>query len=337
MLVAMTAVLGCAPGATAPPAQVSSAGTNDADLRARAKDDRVHERWREGEAEYAELERRHPDEAGFKFGRGIALSQLHRGDEAIAELERGVAIEDDATARYNLGLLYGGKGDFTTAIVHLARAVELKPDYPRAWSHLIDAAVRRRMDKQVLELVVTAREKCPSCAADPELRKMTASFVLFHHENAKRRFDQHDLEGSANQEALALLIDPTFADAHYNLGKVALARGDTAKAEEEYRKAVALYRPEEAQLAADAKNNLAFVLLAKPGGGPEAVALAREAIGVRGERSSYLDTLARACDVVKDASCARGAYEKLLKVDPATLPPEIVEHAKKRGAALGVK
>jgi Flp pilus assembly protein TadD len=107
-------LLACAPPLAttgAPQSAASPAGApNDAELRARAHAAGEHRSWAEAEADYAELERRHPDDPEFKFGRGIALMKLGHVDEAIVELERGRAIKDSANAEYNLAIAHGMKG-----------------------------------------------------------------------------------------------------------------------------------------------------------------------------------------------------------------------------------
>jgi Flp pilus assembly protein TadD len=115
----------------------------------------------------------------------MALMKLGRVDEAIVELERGLAIKDSATAEYNLAIAHGMKGDFAGAVAPLTRAVTLKPDYPVAWAHLVEAAARLEMRKQVIELVVQARESCPSCATDPAYQSMIDNLGRFHHDAAK--------------------------------------------------------------------------------------------------------------------------------------------------------
>jgi predicted Zn-dependent protease len=85
---------------------------------------------------------------------------------------------------------------------------------------------------------------------------------------------------------------------------------------------------------ADAQNNLADLLLESGGKPQEAHALVTEAIAVRGQRASYVDTLARACDAMNDAPCAREAFQKLLDSKGA-LPQPVRAHAEERLRALG--
>jgi tetratricopeptide (TPR) repeat protein len=207
--------------------------------------------------------------------------------------------------------------------------VKLRPDYPLGWSYLVDALARSERFDEALAAVKEARATCPKCASGSEFTHGVRPFALYNHDRAARFFAQGNLEMAEAGEKVVLSIDPDFADAYYNLGKIAVARGKLDVAEAMYRKALFRYRPEEALLAADTKNNLAF-LLAGRRGGREAVTLVREAIAVRGERPSYLDTLGRACDAVKDKPCAREAYRRLVEGAGEDVPAEVVTHAKAR-------
>jgi Flp pilus assembly protein TadD len=219
-------------------------------------------------------------------------------------------------------------------VVSLQRAVALQPDYPQAWSHLVDALARLERMKEAFEAIAVARKTCASCGPGSAFTRSLRPFVLYHHDRAKKFFEQGRLDLAETGEHLVALVDPDFGDAYYNLGKIANARGDATMAEAMYRRAIELYGPAEKILAADARNNLAF-LLGGRGDGAEAVSLVREAITVRGERPAYLDTLGRACDAVDDRPCARDAYTKLLRVADADVPPEALDHARARLQALG--
>ncbi len=247
------------------------------------------------------------------------LLGLEKVEEALAELQRSVALEDSAPARYHIGMAYGQKEDFGKAVDSFRRAVTLKPDYPLAWAYLVDGLARTDRHLEALNTVTEAREKCAQCGPGSQFARNLRPLVLYHQGKAARLVAQGKLDLAESGETVVLTLDPDFADAYYNLGKIAVARGNLDVAEAMYRKALAYYRPEESQQAADAKNNLAF-LLAGRRAGREAVSLVREAIAVRGDRPSYLDTLGRACDAVDDRPCAREAYRKLLKGEGARCP-----------------
>jgi tetratricopeptide (TPR) repeat protein len=242
--------------------------------------------------------------------------------------------EDSAAARYDIALAYGAKGDFAKAADSLRVAVKLQPDYPQAWAHLVDALARSKRDVDAYDAATEAREKCPRCAPGTDFTRSIRPFVLYLHDKAATFFQQGKLDLAETGEVAVVKVAPDFADAYYNLGKIAAAKGKTDLAEAFYRRALDRYRPEESQLAADTKNNLAFLLLGRGGADLEAILLIRDAIAVRGERPAYLDTLGRACDATDDRACARYAYSKLLRVGGSALPADVAAHARARLARL---
>lgn len=135
-------------------------------------------------------------------------------------------------------------------------------------------------------------------------------------------------EAMAEFEA-ALKLAPDYADGRYNLARLLSHKGDKARAEQEYRKAIPAYHEREKLLRADAQNNLASLLVERGAKGDEAVTLARAAIAVRGERPSYLDTLGRACDAKGDKACAVESFRKML-ASSQTLPFDVKTHAEER-------
>jgi tetratricopeptide (TPR) repeat protein len=307
---------------------------SDAEVLDRAEAALKAQDWKTAEAAYRDLVRRTPDAAKPHGRLGAALLGQGKVDAAIAEFERSVALEDSAQVRFNLGLAYGTKGNFAAAADALRAAVKLQPDYPKAWSHLVDALARNKKDMDALDAVKAARDKCPQCGPNSDFTRGLHPLVLYFHDKAARFFQEGKLDLAETGEGIVLTVDPHFADAYYNLGKIAAARGKNDKAETFYLAAIGGYRPEEKVLAADAKNNLAMLLTARGEGRP-ALKLVREAIAVRGERPSYLDTLGRACDAVNDRACARDAYGKLLGTGGGDLPADIVAHARERLARLG--
>jgi tetratricopeptide (TPR) repeat protein len=333
---AVVAWLACAApaSAAAPPASaLSPPRASDAELSERAEAAEKAGDWKTAEAAYRELCRRTPAAAKPHRGLGTVLLSLERSDEALAELQRSVAIEDSAVARHSIGMAYGQKEEFGKAAESFRLAVTLKPDFPLAWSYLVDALARTDRQSEALDTVTEARAKCAPCVAGSAFARNLRPLVLYHQGKAARLFDQGKLDLAESGEMVVLTLDPDFADAYHNLGKIAAARGKLDAAEAMYRKALAYYRPEESRLAADAKNNLA-ILLAGRRAGREAVSLVQEAIALRGERPSYLDTLGRACEAVNDRPCAREAYRKLLQSAGTEVPADVTAHAKQRLAKL---
>ena len=91
------------------------------------------------------------------------------------------------------------------------------------------------------------------------------------------------------------------------VGPGATVLGSPDVAERSFRKALESYRPDQAGLAADTRALLARLLLDQGRNASEALALARAAREVRGDRADVVATLARACAATGDPGCAAPA------------------------------
>jgi tetratricopeptide (TPR) repeat protein len=325
-----------------PAAPVAAETAASADVAAAAAGKRCRqlheaERWTDAEACFRRIVAERPRDARAHLWLGLVLMAEERTDDAIASLRASLAIVDDALVRFNLALNLANRRDVPGALEQLGKAVALRPDYPKAWYVTVDLLARSELAEESVIAVEAARRFCPSCAGDEACRRQRGMLVLYHRERAHKELEAGALAEARRHAEWVLRLQPGFADAHYDLGLIARAAGDRVTAEAEYRAAIAAYPESQADDAADARNNLAFLLLAKPGAALEAVAAVRAAIAVRGERPAYLDTLARACDAVPDRACALAAYEKLLAAGAEALPAEVRAHAGERARELRLK
>lgn len=288
-----------------------------------------------------ELVKEQPEDARAWGYLGLGHAHAQDNAQAILAFEKSLSLQETAKVHQNLGVCFVLEGKLEQAVPHFERATAMKPDDGLAWKMLAqsqtllqrwDAAAvafkhARRLlpEDQELDRVEQALALAPRTPPPPE--------ALAHHARGGELATQGRQEEAEKEYEAALKIAPGFADCHYNLGLLARRRGDLERAEREYRSALDTYHPEETLLSADAMNNLADTLVARGGDASEAVQLAREAISVRGERASYLDTLARACDAQGDTRCAVEAFRKLL-ASSVPLPPEVRAHAEKRLGAL---
>jgi Tfp pilus assembly protein PilF len=78
--------------------------------------------------------------------RGAALVAEERFDEAVAEIEKGLAqgLAEPWKAYFNRALARENKGDIRGAYADYTKALELKPGWPLAQTQLARFAVRRR-------------------------------------------------------------------------------------------------------------------------------------------------------------------------------------------------
>ncbi len=76
---------------------------------------------------------RDENNAEARFGMGLVLMKLEKLDDAIPELEKAVTLAPEhAYAHYYLGMAYNQSGKKDLAVPHLRRFVELAPDAPEA-------------------------------------------------------------------------------------------------------------------------------------------------------------------------------------------------------------
>lgn len=277
-----------------------------------------------------------------KAWRYLGLAYVNQGhpEQGIAPFQRSVELSDSAKTRGNLGTSYAMTGHTDQALPHFERAVELDPSYGQGWLYLGKARLQLGQREEALAALKKAEQLLPQNAEVKELlasaqpaRSEPPKAAMAHYTRGAILAEQGKAADAEHEFREALALAPDFADCHYNLGRVLRARGDVEAAEREYRAAIQGYAPGDAALRADAENNLADLMTERGQGSEEAVKLVRDAISIRGERASYLDTLARACDAAGDPKCAAEAFHKLL-ASGTPLPQEVRAHAEQRLKAL---
>jgi len=112
-------------------------------------------------------------EAALKSG--IDAYQAGRVDEAIAHLQRGVAIDPLAfRLRFHLGLLFGKKGSMYEGIQELEKAVELNPKSFPALKNLAVLYEKAGFRNKAVEVW----ERSASAAPDAETREQIKQHLL---------------------------------------------------------------------------------------------------------------------------------------------------------------
>jgi tetratricopeptide (TPR) repeat protein len=340
-LLAGALVIGCAPFVEAPPpAEPARAGADgpfaEGQAALHAKD------WARAREIFREATSRDAKNAGAWAGLGMAEQGLDHLREAADAYTRSLDIEDSPQARHNLGMVLARSGRVDLGREQLQRAVALDPKYFLGWRELAQADLELGDLGEAATALGVARRLSPEDAHLAELTRELQSALagqgipaeaMLHFSRGTAHAAQGKDDAAQTEYDAALRIAPHFGDCHYNLGVLVRRAGDLDRAEREYRAALADYPPNAKTLRADAQNNLADLLVARGKAPAEAESLVREAIATRGERASYLDTLARACDAGGKRDCAREAFGKLL--DPGkSLPPEVRRHAEERLRAL---
>ena len=247
-----------------------------------------------------------------------ALAAKGQLDEAIAELEKALAIEpENARAHDNLGVALARQGHYAEAIPHYEEALKLDPQYS-AIHHSLGRALAAvgRLDEAIAHLE-TALEHSPDRAdvhqslGQALMGKGRLTDALLHFESAAR-------------------LDPGLADAHYYLGLcLYFARGDAVTALAQWREALRL-----APDSLGALSRTARVLSVSPDAalrnGAEAVELARRAAGLSKENDPMiLDTLAAALaeqgDYAEAVATARRALDLATRQHNSPLAEQLRE------------
>lgn len=173
------------------------------------------------ESMYREVLAREPRHAQALGLLGTLALQTSRLDEAIALLERSVAIEKAVEPLCNLGSAYLKARRFQDALRVLDEAIRLDPR--SAFAHLNRGLAQERLGQ--LDEAAAAYRRCL------ELHD-THVFALNNLGNVLRV--QGRLDESLGYFERALSVDPSYARAHYNRSLVLLGLGRLAAGFDEY-------------------------------------------------------------------------------------------------------
>jgi tetratricopeptide (TPR) repeat protein len=342
-----TATLACAtvrspapaPTAAAPPAAAPSrADTAEA---AAARLALAENRHVEAEALFSTALAATPGDRDLLVGRARARFALWRPADALADVDHALALRDGADARALRGRQLAVARRFDDALADLERAVALAPQDAVAWCTLAavhanrgdDVEVRHAFGRAVQLLGAhDAQERCwtellgmPPDPVRPQesLDRSTRGYV---------HFLAGEWGAGWREFLVAVRYAPDYVWAVAGVAEAGFRLGDVAFAEKLLRQAIDRYPASARGLRADAQGRLAELLLARGGAAVEARALAHAALAERPERAHLLALLARACDAAGDATCARDARARLL-VRPH-LPDDLVALARERTARL---
>jgi predicted O-linked N-acetylglucosamine transferase (SPINDLY family) len=93
-------------------------------------------RYQEAIADYDKALTLKPDYAEAYSNKGATLNELKRYEEAIAHYDKALSLKPDyAEAHSNKGATLNELKRYDEAIAHYDKAISLKPDYHKAWSN----------------------------------------------------------------------------------------------------------------------------------------------------------------------------------------------------------
>ena len=201
-----------------------------------------------------------PDNPRARTNYAHALERAGKLDEAIAQLRFALSISPgNVTMRGNLGALLEEKGDHPQAIQELQKATQIDPTDARPWINLGLIHGRMKNLPQAEEALQRALTLDPRSAPA-------------HLEMGNLASLKGDAQAAMRQYQEAMRLQPGFSLAHWGAGEMLLKTGHLKEALEEY----ALYISLESQ-PTKAANAAAHSLL-KHGHPSEAMAILRRAL-----------------------------------------------------------
>ncbi len=160
---------------------------------------------------------------------GSALSNRDRFDEAAVHLARAVELSPNyGDARYNLGYVLVRLGQLEAGIRELTEAVRLEPKNYMAHNNL-----------GVAHLI---REDYPHAVAHfKEAVRLKPDFAAAHNNLGVALKNQGELAGAVASLRESLRLNPDYAEAWNNLGVALREQGELAKAAESFRRALQIF------------------------------------------------------------------------------------------------
>ncbi len=167
---------------------------------------------------------------------GNALTNAGRPDEAIASLERAVALNDRFAGAYQyLGLAYELKGDHRRAEGYYQKALALDSNMVEAYSNLGNALLAQGLYDRAIEQYTIAIRKDPEFS-DPYYNLGVATYM------------KGDTLAAMDVFRTAADMNPNSADTYVSMGIIYSDRGMEDSAYVQYAKAAELGHPQAREL-----------------------------------------------------------------------------------------
>ncbi len=208
--------------------------------------------WRSNFSIWQDALAKNPKNYRAHVGIGVALHEYGRVETAHEHFLKAIGMRPAFSAgHYNLAVSLERRGNLGGAVKSYSECLQIAPDDTEARYNLAVVLVRtNRVEEAIAQYNRAAGSKRPTAlqrsrfqaVLDHYCRKMQ----LFlppedwkgHYELAIALTFQKDAQGAAKAYQQVLKINPDFAEAHNNLGKILLAWGKTATAEKHFKEAL---------------------------------------------------------------------------------------------------
>ena len=172
------------------------------------------------------------------FLRGVEAHQRDDFDDAIAYYDEIISTDPEDTSilaetYYNRGTAYSTIGEYDRAIEDLTKAIELRPNDPRAYYNRGGTYI----DKQFYELAIKDFDK--AIILSPDDANLYIARGVAH-------IEKHEYEFAASDFSRAIELNPNHADAYNGRGFTHYRSGDFGSAISDYNLAIQL-NPNSAQ------------------------------------------------------------------------------------------
>ncbi|MFS8859858.1 tetratricopeptide repeat protein [Synechococcus sp. H60.1] len=128
---------------------------------------------------------------------GLLLVELGHYEDSITAFQKALMIEPSAVTHLNLGRVYGEVGQEDKEMEHYKKAIEINPNYAKAYNNL-GAALSRKIQ--------------PQAATEIAVQELN----LESKKNLEDRYQA--IQAARDCFQVAISLDPGYAEAHHNLG-----------------------------------------------------------------------------------------------------------------------
>lgn len=244
-----------------------------------------------------------PTDYATRDNLGFVYLQLNRTADALSLFQAVLAKSPkDAQAEFGLATAYHANGQDALAADAFSKTTTMDPKNVNAWLYtgLLD------MSQGAYDKAIPPLKQAIALKTDDAYQAHTAL--------AQAYITTKDIPNATSELKAASSLKPTEAQPVFNLAVLEQQSGDTAQAEADYRKVLAL-KPTDLNLLKPAQANLGL-LLAKDGDPDTALPVLTEA-AQSDPASADVQCAIGLMDLKKnDKADAKAAYQKALAIDP---------------------